>query len=54
MTVDGVNRKVHNTDSITVPKFNHPAPPKKIFSFANPQPIRTPFNIYYIPIRRPF
>jgi len=38
----------------TVPKFNHPAPPKKIFSFANPQPIRTPFNIYYNPIRRPF
>jgi hypothetical protein len=38
----------------TVPKFNHPAPQKKIFSFANPQPIRTPFNIYYNPIRRPF
>jgi hypothetical protein len=39
---------------ITVPKFNHPAPQKKIFSFANPQPIRTPFNIYYNPVRRPF
>ena len=38
----------------TVPKFNHPAPQKKIYSFANPQPIRTPFNIYYNPIRRPF
>ena len=31
----------------------HPAPQKKIFSFANPQPIRPPFNIYYNPIRRP-
>ena len=38
----------------TVPKFNHPAPQRKKFSFANPQPIRTPFNIYYNPIRRPF
>jgi hypothetical protein len=38
----------------TVQKFNHPAPQKKIFSFAIPQPIRNPFNIYYNPIRRPF
>ena len=47
----------HNSEVykfITVPKFNHPAPQKKIFSFANPQPIRTPFNIYYNLIRRPF